>query len=529
MNKFTFKVFWQNLFTILLTIICLGGTSHQVFASDIRIADSKGDNGYPNPFRHYPRGPGYLHMSWVFETLTWKDANGIVPALATAWEYDAKSLTHTFKIRQGVKWHDGKPVTTDDVAFSVNYFLKNPYKFVSLTNITEAKAIDQNTVSIKLDKPYAAFISRVAGVLPIIPKHIWQDITNPKTYDDPKSFIGCGPYLFVNFDKAKGNYLYEAFEGYYRGKVKAQRLIYIKVDDPLMALYTHTADFALIKPEMVKPLRKKGFTVLNNGNGWNKKLMINHRKAPFNNKIFRKALAYAIDQKDIINKAHRGFGTPASYGLLSIDHKYYNPNTPTYAPNPDMTKKLLESLGYIKNQKGFYGKNGAVLTIELLASNISVTGESRPDRDGEVIKHQLERVGIQVSLINQERTSTDSKIKKWEFDLAISGHGGLLGDAVILNRMISPKTGSTNSVKFSDNGKLLKLLKKQSAEMDPKKRKTLVYKIQEIYADELPAISLYYPASYIAYNPKKGVQWYFTPGGLGSGIPYALNKLSLIQ
>jgi len=498
-------------------------------ALDYRIADSKSDNGYPNPFRHYPRGPGYLHQSWVFETLVWKDDKGIIPALATAWEYDPETLTFTFQIRQGVKWHDGKPLDAADIAFTINYFLAHPYKFVSLEAVTRAEALDARKVTIKLDKPYAAFISQVAGVLPIIPEHIWEKVDEPETYDDPKSFIGCGPFIFKNFDKAKGTYLYEAFRNYYLGKPKVDRLIYLQADDPLVALSNGSADLAMIKPEMSDILSKKGFVIMESANGWNKKLMINHKKAPFDNKVFRQALAHAIDQRELIQKAHRGFATPASYGLLSIDHEFYNPDTPRYEPSATGCGKLLESLGYTKNSLGFYEKDGKELTIELLASNISITGENKSDRDGEVIKQQLERAGIKVNLINQEQATADGRIKNWDFDLAISGHGGLLGDAIILSRMISPKSESVNSARFGSNEELLKLLKKQSTEMDEAKRKKLVYKIQEIYADELPAISLYYPSSRVAYNPGKGIKWFFTPGGIGSGIPYATNKAALID
>jgi len=170
------------------------------------------------------------------------------------------------------------------------------------------------------------------------------------------------------------------------------------------------------------------------------------------------------------------------------------------------------------------------LKIEILSSNITVAGESVMDRDGEVIKRQLEAVGIQVDLVNLEQATTDAQVKKWDFDLAISGHGGLLGDARILNRMINPKvTGSVNSARFGANKELLKLLKAQIAEMDTEKRKTLVFKIQEIYADEVPAISLYYPASMAAYNPKKGIKWYYTQGGIALGIPIAQNKMSLVK
>lgn len=528
MKKYPLKYFHLTLIALSLTLLWSGMSPSLAPALDYRIADGKSDNGYPNPFRHYPRGPGYVHQSWVFDTLVWKDKNGIIPALATAWEYDPETLTFTFQIREDVKWHDGNPLNAADVAFTINYFLAHPYKFVSLDGVTEAVALDSHSVAVKLDKPYAAFIKRVAGVLPIIPKHIWENISKPETYDDPKSFIGCGPFIFKNFDKAKGTYLYEAFDAYYKGKAKIDRLIYLQADDPLIALSNGSADLALIKPEMSDILSKKGFVILESANGWNKKLMINHKKAPFNSKVFRQALAHAIDQRELIQKAHRGFGTPASYGLLSIDHEFYNPDTPRYEPSATGSGKLLESLGYSKNSHGFYEKDGKGLTVELLASNISVTGESKSDRDGEVIKQQLERAGIKVNLINQERATTDGRIKNWDFDLAISGHGGLLGDAIIMSRMVSPKSGSVNSARFGTNEKLLKLLKKQSTETDETKRKKLIYQIQEIYADELPAISLYYPSSRVAYNPEKGIDWFFTPGGIGSGIPLITNKDALI-
>ncbi|MBW2004330.1 MAG: hypothetical protein JRI72_06890 [Deltaproteobacteria bacterium] len=147
-----------------------------------------------------------------------------------------------------------------------------------------------------------------------------------------------------------------------------------------------------------------------------------------------------------------------------------------------------------------------------------------------MIKRQLEAVGIHVDLVNMEQATADGRVKKWDFDLAISGHGGLLGDARILNRMILPKvTGSVNSARFGGNKELLKLLKAQIAEMDISKRKAIVCKIQKIYALELPAISLYYPASMAAYDPKKGIRWYYTEGGISLGIPIAQNKMSLVK
>ena len=501
-----------------------------VWAKEIRIADGKGDWGYPNPYQHYPRGPGYLRMAMVFDTLVWKDAKGVIPALAASWRYDPDSLSYIFELQEGVLWHDGKPFTADDVVFTIDYFKKHPYQWVPLDKVAGAKALGPHTVSVNLKEPYAPFMTYIGGTMPILPRHIWEKVDDPKKYLAPDAFIGCGPFKFVDFDKTKGTYLYEANAAYYLGKPTIDRVIYIKAKNPLMTLLSKKADLVNIKPDMADHLKKKGMTVLTSPRGWNKKLMINHKKSPLNDKRFRKALAYAINQQEIIDKAHRGFGTPASFGLLSPDHPFYNPKTPGYPYNPEKARSILTSLGYKKNQEGFYEKNGKPLKLEVLVSNISIAGESMADRDGEVLKKELEDVGISVDLVNLEQATADAKVRNWEFDLAVTGHGGLMGDAMILEQMISPRVaGSVNSARYGANRELLDLLDAQMTEMDEEKRKAIVYKIQTIYADELPAISLYYPVSMTAYNPEKGITWYYTEGGIALGIPIAQNKMSLVR
>jgi peptide/nickel transport system substrate-binding protein len=519
---------------LLACLLCFGAlwaVPSWAQVDEIRIADSKGDWGYPNPYQHYPRGPGFVRMSWVFETLVWKDDQGYIPALAKSWVYDPDRMAFVFDLQEGVTWHDGEPFTADDVVFTVNYFKKHPYRWVPTDAVAGAEAPHPTKVIIKLKRPYAPFLAYVGGTMPIIPRHIWESVDDPRKFDAPEAFVGCGPYRFVDFNKAKGTYLYEAFDEYYQGPPRAKRLIYVKASKPIIALSTGVVDLANIQPEMAGVLEKKGMVILKNARGWNKKLMINHRVEPFRQKAFRKALAYAINQQEIIDKAHQGFGSPASFGLLSPDHEYYNSNASTYPHDPAKARQILESLGYEKGASGFYSKGGQPLKIEILASNITVAGEAMPDRDGEVMKRQLEAAGMQVDLVNLEQTTTDARIRNWDFQLAISGHGGLLGDAMILERMIEPgsTSGSVNSARYDANKELLELLKAQMREMDPEKRKELVYRCQEIYADELPAISLYYPDSMTAYNPEKGIRWYYTEGDIALGIPIAQNKMSLVQ
>ncbi|MCI5160481.1 MAG: peptide-binding protein, partial [Candidatus Electrothrix sp. AX5] len=301
------------IFILFFGIICFASNS------EIRIADPSGDWGFPTPYRHYPRGPGYIRMSMVFDTLIWKDTTGVIPALAESWSYEPETLSYLFTLRQGVKWHDGRPLTPADVIFTFQYLKEHPYNFVRLDSVSGCEIEGEHQVRVKLHEPYAPFLAYMA-TMPILPEHVWNKVKDPKKYVQPDSFIGTGPYTFVDFNKVKGTYLFEAFADYYQGRPKIDRLIYIKADDPLLALLTGKADLAEIEPNMVKILEKKGMTILRNQRGWNKKLMINHTKEPFSNKKFRHALAHAINRQEIIDKAHQGHGTVASDGLLSPDH-----------------------------------------------------------------------------------------------------------------------------------------------------------------------------------------------------------------
>jgi peptide/nickel transport system substrate-binding protein len=97
--------------------------------------------------------------------------------------------------------------------------------------------------------------------------------------------------------------------------------------------------------------------------------------------------------------------------------------------------------------------------------------------------------------------------------------------------MISSKygAGSVNSARYDVSPELNRLLEAQMLEMDEERRKELVHRIQAVYAEDLPAISLYYPASMAAYNPDKGIVWFYTKGGISKGIPIPQNKMSLIR
>ncbi|MGQ9788795.1 MAG: ABC transporter substrate-binding protein [Candidatus Hadarchaeaceae archaeon] len=341
----------------------------------------------------------------------WKDLKGYIPALARSWSFDPQRLAFIFELNPKAKWHDGKPVTSEDVVFTLGYFKKYPYHWITVDDINRAETEGPHRVVVYLSKPYSPFISDIGVTMPILPRHIWASVERPESYDNPKAYIGSGPYLFRDFNKAQGTYLYESFVDYYQGRPRADRLIYVRSGKPLISLANGEVDLASIQPDMAEPLKQKGMVIIKDERGWNKKLMINHKKPPFNDKRFRQALAYAIHQQEIIEKSQRGFAVPASYGLLSIDHEMYYRETPTYPYDPGKAHRLIESMGYQKTPEGRYHRDGRPLKIELLASTITVAGQNLPDRDGEVIKKQLERIGIDVELVNMEQATTDSRVK----------------------------------------------------------------------------------------------------------------------
>jgi peptide/nickel transport system substrate-binding protein len=528
------RMLTASLILIAAVIICLclfmpatGAAAER----EVRIADKTGDWGNPSPYLSYARGPGYVRMHFIFDTLVWKNETaGPIPLLAEDWEYSPEEDVYVFNLAENAKWHDGEPVTADDVAFTITYMKEHPYGWVVLDSVDRAEVIGPHTVKIYMSSPYAPFMEDIGGTMPILPEHIWKDVANPMDFVGAGAFMGCGPFKYADFSKEHGTYRYEAFDEYYLGRPIIDRLIYVKTGDPQMALQHGEVDFADVKPDMADTIRAGGFVVIEGPHYWNKKLMINHNKEPLDNIVFRQALCYAINQSEFVDKSLRGHGKPASYGLISSESVWASPDVPNYPYNPDKAKEMISTLGYVW-EDGVFTKDGKPLELQVLVSMIGVGGQPAPDRDGEILKNQLEKVGIRVDLTSLDTKVVDTKVINWDFDLAISGHGGIGGDPKILYEKTIQTPGakpSPNTARYNESEELNELLDDLMHEMDPEKRLAAVHESQNVYARELPAISLYYPTSYYAYDPDVGVEWFYTTGGIAKGIPIPQNKLALI-
>jgi peptide/nickel transport system substrate-binding protein len=506
---------------LLLLILCSTAPAADETVDVLTIADATGDWGYPSPYLHYSRGPGYVRMSLIFDTLVWKDDSGFVPALAESWEYLADENAYVFHLREGVTWNDGEPFSAKDVAFTYQYIKDHPYQWVDSSVVENAEARDDRTVKVTLLRDYAPFLDQVAGTLPIMPEHVYKDVSDPANFKDAAALTGTGPFKLVNYDKAQGTYLYEANEDYYQGAPKVKQIKFVKVSLEMSAaaLEKGDVDAASVPGETVDGLENKGFVVVEGSHDWIAKIMVNHMKAPFSDPKFRQALYYAIDRQDLVDTGLRGFGLAASPGLYASDNEWYNPDQEQYPYDPAKAGQLLEELGYEKKEGNqYYIRVSEPEAIELLAT-------ATTERQGELIAKQLDAAGIKVNLRSVDAKTLDSMVGAWQFDLALSGHGGLGGDPAILNKVVLDQK-SFNSARYDEDPELNELLESQLEEMDPAERKELVDSAQELIAQDLPALPLYYTDSFWASNDL--VSYYYTYGGVGSGVPIALNKMIFV-
>jgi len=489
--------------------------------SSYTIADSTGDWGYPSPYAHYSRGPGYTRMQFIFETLVWKDASGFIPQLAKDWEYIEEENAYLFKLRDNVTWHDGKKFTAEDVVFTIEYVKRHPNPFVTLvgpSGVSKAVAINDYAVKLFLEQPYAPFLHDIAGTLAIIPKHIWDGVDKPEQFTGPEAVIGTGPYTLADYSKEHGTYLYKAYANYYLGKPFVDEIKFVKISAEMIpaALKEGSVNAGDIPPEVVSEMEEAGLTVITAPVAWNAKLTINHEKEPLSSKQFRQALAYAIDRESLVQITQRGHAIAGSPGMMPPTSDWYNPDTPQYEYNPAKAKGILEGLSY-KLKDGYFTKDGKLLELELIAA-------AGFKEVGQFIKQQLEAVGIKVDFRTLEAKTVDAKVQAWDFDLAVYGHGGLY-EPSILKRVIMDE--GFNSARYTSNETLNQLLKAQLSEMNAEKRKDLVFQIQELYAEELPALTLYYPKWYWAHDST--VKLFYTKDGIASGVPIPLNRIAFVK
>jgi peptide/nickel transport system substrate-binding protein len=499
------------------------------------------DRGYPTPFA-YLKGPGLVHVNFVFDTLIWKDSTGAyIPWLAQSWERSADGTQYRFVLREGVTWQDGQPLTADDVVFTFDYITKGAgagvTQFIGKPNVKEVVAEGPNVVVVRLPGPSALFEPTVAGRVPIIPRHIWESVTDPVKYLDAKAVIGSGPYRLETYDRSTGSYLYVANEAYFLGAPYVKRLEFVPSANEILSLQRGDLDVATAGIEnLEEPIPDEVFAALQADaklavivapGEANRSLHFNlTRGFPFDDKRFRQAVAYTIDRADLVKRILFGRGEAGSAGNLAPSHQYLAPDLPAYAKGLAKAKALLDEIGLRDlNGDGLRDlPDGSAFKPELQANSLFST------KTPELIKEYLRAVGVDIDVKVLDQATSDANGTQARYDMALFTYGGMGGDPDFLRTRLSAKAPATvySKIHGFNNARFEELAAKQSATLNEADRKPLVQEMQRIVAEELPLLSLYVPSRILLSAPGTFDAWYFTPGGLFGLHPGPLNKQAFV-
>ena len=295
----------------------------------VTIADERGDHGLPSPFTHAPDGVGYALTMLVFDSLLWRDRQGhLVPALARQWRESEDRLAVEFELHPQARWHDGQPVTAGDVAFTFDYFRQHPNPFMDVSAVAGVDALAGGRVRVRLKRPSASFVPQLAATLPILPRHVFAPLADPRRMS-MQGVVGSGPYRVTGYDKAGGRYRFSAVEGHWQGAPRVRELMFVRMEPSLAlgALRRGEVDMIRALPTHLMDEAGRFATVVKAQSGHPARLRFNHARAPFADKRLRQPhidraaqSARAIQHRSRAFHHFHAIGQPrlAAHGLAHI-------------------------------------------------------------------------------------------------------------------------------------------------------------------------------------------------------------------
>lgn len=485
------------------------------------------DVGFPTPFAFSTLGPaGVVRLTLPYDTLVWKDRRGLIPWLAESWRTAQDGLAYVFTLHPSVRWHDGEPLTARDVKFSFEYYRAHPFRWVDTSVVSNVEVRDRRTVVIRLTQPYAPFLENIAGVVPIIPEHIWQGIERPEQAQELRFAVGSGPYRLAEYRPEAGQYRFVAFEEYFRGPPRIPEIQYVltPTERQLLAVQNGQVDMAMATTYDVVTLFSGHpyLRVLETDPLSIARLIFHLDRSPTDQKLFRQAVAHALDLKRIAEIVTRGSAPAGSAGVVPPTDPWYTDRVGKYSYDPARARLLLRELGYEdRNGAGVLdAPDGSHLTVDLVTS---------PVRDVQLVQQMLKDVGIDVRLRTVDPATRAQLASEGRFDLMYTTHIGSGGDPDYLRTWFTG--GAANE--FAAGSRMrspeyLRLARLQLRTLDPAQRRRYIEQMQVLLSREMPTLPLYYRRFFWIYDSRKFTPL-ASPGGLLNGIPLVENKLAFLS
>jgi len=408
------------------------------------------------------------------------------PYLAESWEVSDDGLSVTLNLVKNATFHDGSPVTSEDVAFSIMNTKENhPFKSM-FAPVESIETPDAHTAVIKLSQPHPALLLALSPALaPILPKHVFGDGQDPKTHPANSAPVGSGPFMLEEFTPGEAIVLKKNPNFFIDGRPKLDEIIIRIIKDPsalLIAMENGEADMYpfMAGSQEIKRLEKvdhlgitdKGYAAVGPIN-W---LAFNTASEKLSDPRVRQAIAYAVDRNFITKALMRGIAQPQR-GPIIESSPFFDDTIPAYDLDLDKAKALMEEAGF---------GDGMELTVDYIPGP-----KEQQQSIAEYLKSQLKKIGIDVTV----RAAPDfptwaGRVGGHDFELTMDIVFNW-GDPVIGVHRTYLCSNIRQGVIWSNtqqycNEKVDEILNAAAVETDAGKRKALYAQFQQIVATDLP-------------------------------------------
>jgi peptide/nickel transport system substrate-binding protein len=436
-------------------------------------------------------GPTNMIAGNIYESLLRYDEKlNPQPSLAKSWEVSPDQTVYTFRLQEGVKWHDGKPFTADDVVFTLDKFLREVHpRWRPIVNaqVKAIEKVDDLTVRVSLKQPFGPFmLSQEVASAPMIPKHIYEG-TDFRANPANSTPVGTGPMKFGEWRKGSFVKLVRNEEYWDKGKPSLDEMYFQFIPDAAArAVAYETGRVDVLTGGAVEIFDVARLAKLPNScvttKGWemfapHAWITPNTTRGILGNKTFRQAMMYAIDREFGREVIWSGYGKLPT-GPISSKTKFYSAEgVKTYKHDPEMAKKLVKESGYKGERLQFLGLP---------------YGETW-SRWAEAIKQNFADVGINMDIVSTDVPGWTQRTSNHDFDLTFN----------FLYQLGDPATGvarsyvSTNIVKGNPFGNVggyanpeVDKLFAEAAIAPAEGRQALYTKLQQVLAEELPVLWL---------------------------------------
>ncbi|MGM4967255.1 ABC transporter substrate-binding protein [Tardiphaga sp. 1201_B9_N1_1] len=416
-----------------------------------------------------------------------------IPGLAKSWEVSPDGLTYTFKLFPNITFHDGKPLTSEDVIFTMTKVLMETHARgrVTFARIAKAEAPDPLTVIFTLKSPFAPFLTSLdCTTAPILPKHIYEGTDYRKNPANAQA-IGCGPFKLKEW--VKGSHIhFVRHEGYHRpGEPYLDEIIYRAIPDGASRTVaveqgkvqlTQWGDIEFFEvPRLSKlpnyEVSTKGYEFFA-PHQW---IELNNRIKPMDDKRFRQAVMHAIDRKAMLQRIYFGLGKLAT-GPISSKTRFYDKNVKTYDYSLDKAKALLDEMGLKP------GPDGKRVTLRYLISPVSEANT----RAAEFLRQSLGRVGIDLQLQTTDIAGWAQKFADWDYDMTANlvyqfGDPALGVARTYITSNIKKGILFSNTAGYS-NPEVDRLFEEAAVATSDDKRQELYSQVQRILVEDVPVV-----------------------------------------